>query len=87
VRRGPARDRLDVWTFVQAGEEIACGDPSVSDAERAAAGRETLSERWQALLEVNRGRAAAQFTAVGLLTSNPDRGTSGRTHGIGKLVV
>jgi hypothetical protein len=55
-----------VWTFVQAGEEIACGDPSVSDAERAAAGRETLSERWQALLEANRGRAAAQFTAVGL---------------------
>jgi enterochelin esterase-like enzyme len=55
-----------VWTYVQAGEEIACGDPAVSDAERAAAGRETLSERWQALLEVNRGRAAAQYTAGGL---------------------
>ena len=55
-----------MWTFVRAGEEIACGDPSVSDADRAAAGRETLSERWQALLEVNRSRAAAQFTAGGL---------------------
>jgi hypothetical protein len=55
-----------VWTYVEAGEEIACGEPSVSDAERAAAGRETLSERWRALLEVNRGRAAAQFTAGGL---------------------
>jgi enterochelin esterase-like enzyme len=55
-----------VWTFVEAGEQIVCGDPSVSDAERAAAGRETLSQRWQALLEVNRSRAAAQYTAGGL---------------------
>jgi enterochelin esterase-like enzyme len=55
-----------VWTFSEAGEEIACGDPSVSDAERAAAGRETLSQRWQALLEVNRSRAAEQYTAGGL---------------------
>jgi hypothetical protein len=54
----PARDRLAVWTYVQHGEEIPCGDPSVTDAERAAAGRETLAERWRAVLPGNRSRAA-----------------------------
>jgi enterochelin esterase-like enzyme len=63
VERGPARDRLAVWTYVEHGEEIACGDPSVTDAERAAAGRETLAGRWQALLPGNRSRAAAQYSA------------------------
>jgi hypothetical protein len=48
------------------GEEIAYGDPSVTDAERAAAGRETLAERSRALLEANRRRAAAQHAASGL---------------------
>ena len=37
---GPyARDRLAVWTYVQHGEEIPCGDPSVTDAERCLAAR------------------------------------------------
>ncbi len=43
-------DRLAVCTFEQAGEEIPNGDPSVTDAERAAAGRETLAERFAAVL-------------------------------------
>jgi enterochelin esterase-like enzyme len=55
-----------VWTYVEAGEEIPCGDPSVTDAERAAAGRETLAERWQALLAANRSRAAGQYSSGGL---------------------
>jgi len=59
----PSRDRLAVWTYVQHGEEIPCGDPSVTDAERAAAGRETLTGRWQAVLPGNRSRAAAQYSA------------------------
>ena len=62
----PARDRLDVWTYFEDGEEIPCVYPGVTDAERAAAGRETLAERWQALLPVNRRRAAEQYTAGGL---------------------
>jgi len=57
----PARDRLAVWTYAEHGEEIPCGDPSVTDAERAEAGRETLAERWQAVLPGNRSRAASQY--------------------------
>ena len=53
----PSRDRLAVWTYVQHGEEIPWGDPSVTDAERAAAGRETLTGRWQAVLPGNRAWA------------------------------
>jgi len=63
MRGRPARDRLAVWTYTEHGEEIPCGDPSVSDAERAAAGRETLAEREQAVLPGNRSRAAAQYPA------------------------
>jgi hypothetical protein len=63
VRCEPVRDRLAVWTYVEAGEEIPCGDPSVTDAERAAAGRETLAQRWRELLEPNRRRAAGQYAA------------------------
>jgi hypothetical protein len=60
----PARPgSLAVWTYVEHGEEIPCGDPSVTDAERTAAGRETLAGRWQALLPGNRSRAAAQYPA------------------------
>lgn len=62
----PERDRLAVWTYQQAGEEIPSGDPSVTDAERAAAGRETIAARWQALLPANRNRAAAQYSVGGL---------------------
>ena len=66
-----ARDRFAVWTYDDAGEEIACGDPSVTDAERAAAGRETVANRWQALLPGNRSRAAARY-AAGVLTDGQD---------------
>ena len=62
----PARDRLAIWTYEEAGEEIPHGDPSVTDAERSAAGRETIAARWQALLPGNRSRAAAQYAAGGL---------------------
>ena len=66
MRAMPCRDRLAVWTFEEAGEEIPNGDPSVTDAERAAAGRETLAERFAAVLPGNRGRAAERYTAGGL---------------------
>ncbi len=62
----PGQDRLAVRTHVDNGEEIPCGDPSVTDAERAAADRETIADRWQALLPGNRSRAAAQYSAGGL---------------------
>jgi enterochelin esterase-like enzyme len=58
VRCQPDPDPLAIHTFVEAGEEIAYGDPTVTDAQRAAAGRETLAERSRALLEANRRRAA-----------------------------
>jgi enterochelin esterase-like enzyme len=66
MRATPGRDRLAVWTYEEAGEEIPSGDPSVTDAERAAAGRETLAERFAALLPGNRDHAAAQYAAAGL---------------------
>jgi hypothetical protein len=59
----PTPDRLAVWAYAEHGEEIPCGDPSVTDAERAAAGRETLAERWRAVLPGNRSRATAQYSA------------------------
>jgi hypothetical protein len=58
VRCEPDPDPLAIHTFVEAGEEIAYGDPSVTDAQRAAAGRETLGERSRAPLKANRRRAA-----------------------------
>jgi hypothetical protein len=61
-----AADRLEVWTYEEAGETIPSGDPSVTDAERSAAGLETMAARWQALLPGNRSRAAAQYAAGGL---------------------
>ena len=66
MREQPCIDPLAVRTFVEAGEEIAYGDPSVTDEQRAAAGRETLAERSQALLAANRRRAATQYAAGGL---------------------
>jgi enterochelin esterase-like enzyme len=59
----PDPDPLAVRTFVDAGEQVAYGDPSVTDQQRAAAGRETVAERSRALLEANRRRAAEQATA------------------------
>jgi hypothetical protein len=62
----PGGDRLAVRTYEQAGEQIPAGDPSVTDAERAAAGQETLAERFAAVLAGNRDRAASQYAAGGL---------------------
>jgi len=58
----PARpgDRLAVRTLREHGEEVAYSDPLTSDAERAAAGRETVAQRFRALLPANRERAAAR---------------------------
>jgi enterochelin esterase-like enzyme len=61
-----AGDPLAVWTYIEAGEEIADGHLSVTDAQRTAAGRETLAKRSAALLPVNRARAAEQYAARGL---------------------
>jgi enterochelin esterase-like enzyme len=63
MRDGPWADRLAVWTYTEMGEEIAHGDPSVSDEQRAAAGRETLAQRSRALLPENRRRAAERYAA------------------------
>jgi hypothetical protein len=65
MRARPDRDRLAVRTHEEAGEQIPSGDPWVTDAERAAAGRETLAGRFAALLPDNRRRAAAQYEAGG----------------------
>ena len=65
MRVGPDRDRLAVWTREEAGEQIPSGNPWVTDAERAAAGRETLAGRFARLLPDNRRRAAAQYEAGG----------------------
>jgi len=66
MRARTDRDRLAVWTYEEAGEQIPQGDPSATDAERAAAGRETLAERFAALLPANRSRAARAYAAGGL---------------------
>jgi enterochelin esterase-like enzyme len=66
MRVRKAEDRFAVWTYQQAGEEIPLGDPSVTDAEREAAGRETLADCSRAILPANRSRAAAQFAAAAL---------------------
>ena len=49
-----------------AGEEIAFSGPYVSDAQRAAAGRETVAARMRTLLPGNRQRAAAAYAVGGL---------------------
>jgi enterochelin esterase-like enzyme len=71
VRDECAPDPLAVRTFIDAGEEVAYGDPSVTDQQRAAAGRETVAERTRALLESNRRRAAEQ-AAAGRLPEDQD---------------
>jgi enterochelin esterase-like enzyme len=63
---GPGRDRLAVWDREDQGERVARGDWLVSDAERAAAGRETVTARFRALLPANRERAAARYADGGL---------------------
>jgi enterochelin esterase-like enzyme len=59
-------DPLAIWTYVEAGEEVACGDPSVTDDQRAAAGRETLAARSRALIDINRRHAAERHATGGL---------------------
>ena len=66
MRRMTDADPFAVRTRTSAGEEIAFSDPRVSDAQRAAAGRETVAERMRALLPANRRRAAAAYAAGSL---------------------
>jgi len=65
MRAMPCRDRLAFWTYEEAGEEIPNGNPAVTDVERAAAGRETLAERFAAVLPGNRRRAAERLDRAG----------------------
>ena len=69
---GAGRDRLRVWNWERHGEQVAAGaDWLVTDAERAAAGRETVAGRFLALLPANRDRAARQY-ADGRLPDGED---------------
>jgi enterochelin esterase-like enzyme len=63
---GAGRDRLAIWELERHGERVAGGEWLISDAERAAARRETIAQRFQALLPANRERAARQYAAGGL---------------------
>jgi len=64
---GAGRDRLGVWEWEKHGERVAAAkDWFVTDAERAAAGRETVTDRFLALLPANRERAARQYADGGL---------------------
>ena len=62
---GTGPDRLAVWEWEEHGERVAGGHWLVSDAERAAAGRETIAERSRALLPGNRDRAALRYADGG----------------------
>jgi enterochelin esterase-like enzyme len=59
-------DPFAVRTMTVAGEEVPFSDPYVTDAQRAAAGRETVAERARALLAANRERAARRYADGGL---------------------
>jgi enterochelin esterase-like enzyme len=59
-------DPFAVRTMTVAGEEVPFSDPYVTDAQRAAAGRETVAERARALLAANRDRAARRYADGGL---------------------
>ena len=63
---GAGRDRLRVWESEQHGERVVAGEWLVTDAERAAAGRETIAARFRALLPANRERGARQYADGGL---------------------
>jgi enterochelin esterase-like enzyme len=65
--RGRAEtDPFAVRTMMEAGEEVPFSDPHVTDAQRAAAGRETVAERARALRAANRERAARRYADGGL---------------------
>ncbi|MFF0865015.1 alpha/beta hydrolase [Nonomuraea sp. NPDC003560] len=57
----PPGDRLAVQTIEFHGDKVAFGEAGVTDEERAAAGRETLAQRNQALLRGNRRRARRRY--------------------------
>lgn len=59
-------DPFAVRTMTVAGEEVPLSNPYVTDAQRAAAGRETVAERARALLAANRERATRQYADGGL---------------------
>jgi hypothetical protein len=59
-------DPFAVRTMTVAGEEVPFSDPYVTDAQRAAAGRETVAGRARALLAANRERAARRYASGGL---------------------
>lgn len=63
---GAGRDRLAVWDWEEDGERVVAGDWLVTDAERAAAGRETVTGRFLELLPGNRERAERQYADGGL---------------------
>jgi enterochelin esterase-like enzyme len=54
-------DRLAVLVVTVGGEQVAHGHPGVTDAERVAAGRETLAARTAAVIDRNRSDAALRF--------------------------
>ena len=58
-RPGPRvkQDKLLVWTYVDGDEDVACGEPDVSDDDRRAAGRPTLAELTRECRTRNRERA------------------------------
>jgi enterochelin esterase-like enzyme len=60
------KDPFAVRTMTVAGEEVPFSDPYVTDAQRAAAGRETVAQRARALLAANRERAARRYADGGL---------------------
>jgi enterochelin esterase-like enzyme len=66
MRRRADTDPFAVRIMTKAGEEIPFSDPYVTDAQRAAAGRETVAERARALLAANRERAAGRYADGGL---------------------
>jgi enterochelin esterase-like enzyme len=59
-------DVFAIRTMTTGGEDVTFSDPYVSDAERAAAGRETVAARMRSLLPANRRRALAAYAAGGL---------------------
>jgi enterochelin esterase-like enzyme len=66
VRGRADADPFAVRTMTVAGEEVPFSDPYVTDAQRAAAGRETVAERARTLLAANRDRAARRYADGGL---------------------
>jgi hypothetical protein len=71
---GTTRDRLAVWEWEEHGEVLAAGDWLVSDAERAAAGQETVAERFRRLLPANGTAPPGSTPTAGCPTARRDYG-------------